>query len=185
MTRLGSLDDPDQFDHQELLPAEDEQVMGPTLPAAQESTLIQEEEKARLRAAIQILKPEYRDAILRCDIQQVSAQEVADSLNITLATLRMRLSRGRKRLHKILSQPLAPQLSISKRSSSGAELAARLERIRRQRDERDVESSQMPPLAKPDRGGFLFSEVIELDQKRQVAPSRYCVSKVVGRGRPR
>lgn len=55
-----------------------------------------------LQKALDRLPDEYRTAIILYDLQGLSYQEVADSLDIPLGTVRSRLARGRKMLQSAL-----------------------------------------------------------------------------------
>jgi RNA polymerase sigma-70 factor (ECF subfamily) len=54
------------------------------------------------RKALDGLAEEYRTAVVLYDLQGLSYQEVADSLEVPIGTVRSRLSRGRKILQKSL-----------------------------------------------------------------------------------
>jgi predicted RNA polymerase sigma factor len=50
------------------------------------------------------LPAEQRAAIVLCDIQGMSYDEIADTLHISLGTVKSRLSRGRRKLRDYLQQ---------------------------------------------------------------------------------
>jgi RNA polymerase sigma-70 factor, ECF subfamily len=54
------------------------------------------------RRALDALPEEYRTAVVLYDLQGLSYQEAAESLDVPLGTVRSRLSRGRKMLQKAL-----------------------------------------------------------------------------------
>lgn len=65
------------------------------------------EEKERMRllhAAIGRLKEEYRQVIVLRDMQQLSYEEIAQVLKISLGTVKSRMNRARKELCEILSE---------------------------------------------------------------------------------
>jgi RNA polymerase sigma factor (sigma-70 family) len=62
-------------------------------------------ETEQLRAAIEELPLEFREAIVLKDIQGLSYREIAEIAGVPIGTVMSRLSRGRKRL----TDRLAPQ----------------------------------------------------------------------------
>jgi len=63
-------------------------------------------------SALKTLPEEFRSAILLCDVQNLSYEEIALSLRCSLETVRSRLHRGRKMLRKALeSHSSVPALS--------------------------------------------------------------------------
>ena len=52
--------------------------------------------------AIQALPPEFRDTVALATLEEMSYQEIADTLNIPVGTVRSRLSRGRRLLQRAL-----------------------------------------------------------------------------------
>jgi RNA polymerase sigma-70 factor (ECF subfamily) len=60
--------------------------------------LIRREEIGRVRRAVLALPPVYREAVVLCDLQELSYEEAAQSLECAPGTLRSRLHRGREML---------------------------------------------------------------------------------------
>lgn len=58
---------------------------------------------ADIQAALDALAPEFRAAVVLCDIEGLSYEEVAASLGIKLGTVRSRIHRGRAQLRKALA----------------------------------------------------------------------------------
>jgi RNA polymerase sigma-70 factor (ECF subfamily) len=75
------------------------------LSSAENLTLDAErrQEQATVRAAIQSLPEAYREAIVLCDLQQLSYAEAATVLQCPVGTVRSRLCRGRQILCEKLS----------------------------------------------------------------------------------
>lgn len=67
----------------------------------EESTLRREREYA-IRAALSELSEPYREAIVLCDIEGMSYEETAHALDISIGTVKSRISRGREELRKRL-----------------------------------------------------------------------------------
>jgi RNA polymerase sigma factor (sigma-70 family) len=55
-----------------------------------------------IQAALKALAPEYRAAVILCDIEGLSYEEIADALDIKLGTVRSRIHRGRAQLRAAL-----------------------------------------------------------------------------------
>lgn len=55
-----------------------------------------------IQAALKALAPEYRAAVILCDIEGLSYDEIADALGIKLGTVRSRIHRGRAQLRAAL-----------------------------------------------------------------------------------
>lgn len=69
-----------------------------------------------VQRALDALKPEFRAAVVLCDIEGLTYDEIADALGIKLGTVRSRIHRGRAQLRSALAhrdpalrpQPAAP-----------------------------------------------------------------------------
>jgi RNA polymerase sigma factor (sigma-70 family) len=55
-----------------------------------------------IHAALMALAPEYRAAVILCDIEGLSYEEIAESLGVKLGTVRSRIHRGRAQLRQAL-----------------------------------------------------------------------------------
>ena len=55
-----------------------------------------------VQAALDALSPEFRAAVVLCDIEGLSYEEIADALDIKLGTVRSRIHRGRGQLRAAL-----------------------------------------------------------------------------------
>ena len=75
-----------------------------TSPDAAE-TVIQQETVSEVRRAIDKLSDEHKAVIILRDIQDLSYEEVADTLGINVGTVKSRLSRARDALRKKLDFP--------------------------------------------------------------------------------
>ena len=54
--------------------------------------------KVTVQQALSDLQPEYREPLILCDLEDISAKEAADILKITVPALKSRLYRGRRAL---------------------------------------------------------------------------------------
>ncbi len=63
-----------------------------------------------VQAALDTLAPDFRAAVVLCDIEGLSYEEIAATLDIKLGTVRSRIHRGRAQLREALShrRPAAP-----------------------------------------------------------------------------
>ncbi len=67
-----------------------------------EAELIRAEAAARMHNALQLVRPDHRDAIVVHDLKGLSYQETAELLGVAEGTARSWVHRGRKRLKRIL-----------------------------------------------------------------------------------
>lgn len=63
----------------------------------------------RLEQALNDLPQEFRSAIILCDMEGMSYEEVSVRLNCSIGTVRSRIHRGRKLLRRALAFPATPQ----------------------------------------------------------------------------
>ncbi|WP_245240909.1 RNA polymerase sigma factor SigE [Streptomyces spiramenti] len=66
---------------------------------------------ADIQQALDTLAPDFRAAVVLCDIEGLSYEEIAATLGVKLGTVRSRIHRGRSHLRKALSHrsPSAPE----------------------------------------------------------------------------
>lgn len=69
-----------------------------------EERLLNQELQALLQRGLQALPPDQRTAIILCDIEGLSYEEIAESTQAALGTVRSRIARGRARLRAYLIQ---------------------------------------------------------------------------------
>jgi RNA polymerase sigma-70 factor (ECF subfamily) len=81
-----------------------------TVPAADsttpESLLIAEANRQMVKSALEELPVHYREILLLCEVEEMSYQEIAETLAIPIGTVMSRLSRARKALRGLLQQSL-------------------------------------------------------------------------------
>jgi RNA polymerase sigma-70 factor (ECF subfamily) len=80
---------------------------GPELPAGPEtpeSILIEHSQHQLLQTAIEALPVHFREVLLLCEVEEMSYQEIAETLSIPIGTVMSRLSRARKVLQESLRQ---------------------------------------------------------------------------------
>ena len=95
-------------------------ISTPTADASED--LLRREQIARVRRAVLALPPVYREAVVLCDLQEMSYEEAAKALGCAPGTLRSRLHRGR--------EMLATRLRATERRPAAAAAGFRLVRPR-------------------------------------------------------
>ena len=66
-----------------------------------------------VQAALKALPPEYRAAVILCDVEGLSYEEIADTLGIKLGTVRSRIHRGRAQLRAALEHRRPRHLTVT------------------------------------------------------------------------
>jgi len=67
-----------------------------------EENVLQREKEEFLRKALDELPGSFREAVILCDIEGMSYDEIASILDINLGTVKSRIARGREELRKKL-----------------------------------------------------------------------------------
>jgi RNA polymerase sigma-70 factor, ECF subfamily len=67
-----------------------------------ESILIERSNRRLMQSAIDDLPVHFREVLLLCDLEEMSYQEIAETLSLPIGTVMSRLSRARKTLRKSL-----------------------------------------------------------------------------------
>ena len=78
-----------------------------------------------VQQALDTLAPEFRAAVVLCDIEGLSYEEIAATLGVKLGTVRSRIHRGRSQLRKRAGAPLARPASGRGISGSRSNRVAR------------------------------------------------------------
>lgn len=68
-----------------------------------ETRLVQEELRGRVRAALDRLDDRYRQVVVLSDMQGATYEEIAETLDVPIGTVRSRLHRGRMHLRALLA----------------------------------------------------------------------------------
>lgn len=93
-----------------------------------EQIVLRDRLEADVQRALDSLPPQFRAAVVLCDIEGLSYEEVAETLGVKLGTVRSRIHRGRAMLRESLShrEPAAtraPGQETRRRGGSGFPLA--------------------------------------------------------------
>ena len=85
---------------------EQEQNITPVTTDTPESLLLSRADQQMVQAALERLPVHYREVILLCDLEEMSYQDIAETLGIPIGTVMSRLSRARKALRQLLSEQM-------------------------------------------------------------------------------
>jgi len=85
------------------LDAEDDAALLPVTSDTPESVLLARADQQVVQNAIEQLPVAFREVILLCDIEEMSYQEIAETLGIPIGTVMSRLSRARKSMRESLA----------------------------------------------------------------------------------
>jgi RNA polymerase sigma-70 factor (ECF subfamily) len=82
---------------------DDEQVL-PTAKETPESILLQRSDSQLVQQAMEQLPIAYREALLLCEVEEMSYQEISATLGIPIGTVMSRLSRARRALRAAVAK---------------------------------------------------------------------------------
>ena len=74
----------------------------PAGPETPETILIEQSQNQLLQTAMDALPVHFREVLLLCEVEEMSYQEIAETLSIPMGTVMSRLSRARKALRESL-----------------------------------------------------------------------------------
>ncbi len=77
-----------------------------------------------MQRALDALAPEFRAAVVLCDIEGLSYEEISATLGVKLGTVRSRIHRGRAQLREALAHR-APEVAAAARPAKPESRAAR------------------------------------------------------------
>jgi RNA polymerase sigma-70 factor (ECF subfamily) len=81
----------------------------PTEPAASEtpeSVLLARVQQETIQSALESLPVKFREIVLLCDLEEMTYQEIGETLGIPIGTVMSRLSRARKAVRGLLTEKL-------------------------------------------------------------------------------
>jgi RNA polymerase sigma-70 factor (ECF subfamily) len=88
------------------LEVEDPELAFPATTETPESILLERSKQQLVQKAIEKLPVFFREVVLLCDTEEMSYQEIAETLSIPIGTVMSRLARARKALRKELRKEL-------------------------------------------------------------------------------
>ena len=87
-----------------------------------ETLLFERSDRERLQRAIDELPVYFREILLLCEVEEMSYQEISETLSVPMGTVMSRLSRARRMLRDLLRQQpkvVAATTTLTKRSNHG------------------------------------------------------------------
>ena len=85
------------------LDSDDDNTVEPVAAETPESVLLARVEQETVQNALQELPVRFREIILLCDLEEMSYQEIGETLAIPMGTVMSRLSRARKAMRELLA----------------------------------------------------------------------------------
>jgi RNA polymerase sigma-70 factor, ECF subfamily len=82
---------------------EEDPVAEPATTETPESVLLAHGDRQTIESALERLPVKFREIILLCDVEEMSYQEIADTLATPIGTVMSRLSRARKAMRELLA----------------------------------------------------------------------------------
>jgi RNA polymerase sigma-70 factor, ECF subfamily len=87
----------------EALDVEEDPAVLPVTSDTPESLLLARADQQAVQDALERLPVHFREVILLCDMEEMSYQEIAETLGIPVGTVMSRLSRARKSMRELLA----------------------------------------------------------------------------------
>jgi RNA polymerase sigma-70 factor, ECF subfamily len=87
----------------EPLDLEEDPAALPVTPDTPESLLLARADQQAVQDALERLPVHFREVILLCDMEEMSYQEIAETIGIPIGTVMSRLSRARKSMRELLA----------------------------------------------------------------------------------
>lgn len=85
---------------------EEQATIDPVITETPESLLLENATRGTIEKAIDELPVKYREVLLLCDVEDMSYQEISETLGIPIGTVMSRLSRARRAMREALAQKL-------------------------------------------------------------------------------
>jgi RNA polymerase sigma-70 factor, ECF subfamily len=85
------------------LDSEENETPEPVASGTPESILLASADQEAIQRALEGLSVPFREVILLCDVEEMSYQEIAETLAIPIGTVMSRLSRARKAMRELLN----------------------------------------------------------------------------------
>jgi RNA polymerase sigma-70 factor, ECF subfamily len=86
---------------------EDTEIELPAKTPNPESILIAQADRSLVQQALEELPVHFREILLLCEVEEMSYQEIAETLSIPIGTVMSRISRARKALRTLLQNRMA------------------------------------------------------------------------------
>ena len=85
---------------------DDDKVAEPAVSETPESVLLARVQQETIQNALENLPVKFREIVLLCDLEEMSYQEIGETLGIPIGTVMSRLSRARKAMRELLAAKL-------------------------------------------------------------------------------
>lgn len=85
---------------------DDENPTEPVVTETPESVLLARAQQETIQKALERLPVKFREIILLCDLEEMSYQEIGETIGIPMGTVMSRLSRARKAMRELLTAEL-------------------------------------------------------------------------------
>jgi len=89
-----------------VLDGENDDALLPAQHVTPESLLLEQADRDTVQQLLADLPVPFREILLLCEVEEMSYQEIAETLSIPIGTVMSRLSRARKALRELLSEKL-------------------------------------------------------------------------------
>jgi len=89
------------------LDAEEDAAALPVTSDTPESVLLARSDQQLVQDALERLPVPFREVILLCDMEEMSYQEIAETLGIPIGTVMSRLSRARKSMRELIASQIS------------------------------------------------------------------------------
>ena len=86
-----------------VLDGENDDALLPAQQATPESLMLAQADRETVQQALAELAVPFREILLLCEVEEMSYQEIAETLAIPIGTVMSRLSRARKLLRELLA----------------------------------------------------------------------------------
>lgn len=96
-------------------PGSDDPIDVPDTAAGPEALALRGEQEARVQTALLRLPPDQRLAVIMCDMQGFSYEEIAEAMRTSIGTVKSRIARGRDKLRQALGAARAEQSDVEGR----------------------------------------------------------------------
>lgn len=87
-----------------VLDGENDEALLPAQPTTPESLMLAQADRDTVQQALADLPVPFREILLLCEVEEMSYQEIAETLAIPIGTVMSRLSRARKALRDLLGK---------------------------------------------------------------------------------
>ena len=89
-----------------VLDGENDDALLPAERTTPESLVLEQADRDTIQQALDDLPVPFREILLLCEVEEMSYQEIAETLAIPMGTVMSRLSRARKALRELLAKKL-------------------------------------------------------------------------------